>query len=71
MTVRSFRLSGIRTIIYPSLQGVENGFWPDGIEALENGIWSLLQAFLKVPIEHEETAKQRGRLGQDQRLLGP
>ena len=71
MTVRSFHLSGTRTIIYPSLQGVENGFWPDGIEALENGIWSRLQTFLKVPVEHEKTAMQRGRLGQDQRLLGP
>lgn len=46
-------------------------YWPDGIEAWEKTFESRLQTFLKVLIECEETAIQRGRMSKDQRLSGP
>ncbi|BCR82773.1 phosphotransferase family protein [Aspergillus chevalieri] len=46
-------------------------YWPDGIEAWVEAFESRLQTFLKVLTEREETAIQRGRLRQEQRLSGP
>ena len=46
-------------------------YWPDGIEAWVETFESRLHTFLKVLTEREETAIQRGRLRQEQRLSGP
>lgn len=46
-------------------------YWPDGIETWEMAFESRLQTFLRVPFEYEETAIQRGRLIEDQRLSRP